>query len=334
MIEAFRVGLLVTERCNAECDHCWFSSGPDRGATMSVEEACLYIDQAVEIPTVRWISLTGGEPFLHPDLLEAAVRHASERGLLTEVVTNCHWAATERGAEEALGRLVEAGLDVVNMSADDFHQRSIPFERIRNCHNASRGLGLRTVVMCAVAKSSALRAEEIKELLGEEDIQILGAGERPTARSVIVETGFTPVGRGAEIPEEEWLRGGSPVAGPCNLVLRDIGISPSGEVLPCCSAASLVEEARLGSARDEGLSEILERASRRPIFRVLSREGPSALAEGLGLKERDYVGRCHLCHEVLANPGLEQILQYHRGPRSQARDLRNPTRPRNVPSRR
>ena len=101
--------------------------------------------------------------------------------------------------------------------------------------------------------------------------------------------------------------GESPVGGPCNLALRDIGISPSGGVLPCCSAASLVGEARLGNAREEGLAEILERAARRPLFKALSKDGPSVLAEKLSLKESGYVSRCHLCHDVLINPGLHQI---------------------------
>lgn len=309
MVEAFRVGLLITERCDVECDHCWFDSGPHRENTMKAEEGVDYIDQAGEIPSVEWISITGGEPFLYPELLESSVRHASKRGLRTECVTNCFWADSEEKAEETLGGLVEAGLDVINVSADDFHQRHIPFERVLNCYNAAMGLGIKTVVMCAAAKSSALRAKTVKRLLGGGDIQILRAGDpRPTASAVIVETGFTPVGRGAHIPRDEWLTEENPVGGPCDMVLRDIGVSPSGRVLPCCSAASLAEEACLGSAREESLVEILERAARRPLFRALSTEGPSALAERLGMKEKGYVGRCHLCYEVLMSPGLRRIL--------------------------
>jgi hypothetical protein len=229
---------------------------------MTLEEAIGSIDQAREIPTIRWISLTGGEPFLYPRLLESSVRHASEKGLQTECITNCFWAETEHKAEEVLEGLMESGLDVINISADDFHQRYIPFERVWNCFNAAKNLGLKMVIMCAAARSSALRAEEIKRLLGDEGIQILGAGaSRPTSQAIMIETGFTPVGRGAEIPEREWLTGESPVAGPCNLVLRDIGVAPSGRVLPCCSAASLVEEETLGSLRGEDLCNILERTA-------------------------------------------------------------------------
>jgi MoaA/NifB/PqqE/SkfB family radical SAM enzyme len=309
LIGTFRVGLLITERCNIECAHCWLGSGPDRGATMGMGDARWFIAQAGEIPTVEWISLTGGEPFLYPELLEASVRYASEKGLRTECVTNCHWAGTEQEAEEALGKIVEAGLDVINMSVDDFHQRHIHFEKVGNCYRAAKSLGLKVVVMCAAARSSALRANEVKILMGDGDIQILRAGEpRPKAQAIIIEDPFIPVGRGAEIPEEEWLIGENPVGGPCKLALRDIGMSPSGGVLPCCSAASLVEKAHLGNAREESLTEILERAARRPLFKALKKDGPSVLAEKLNLQKSGYVSRCHLCHDVLVNPGLDRIL--------------------------
>jgi MoaA/NifB/PqqE/SkfB family radical SAM enzyme len=309
LIGTFRVGFLITKRCNIECAHCWLASSPDRGATMDIEDARGFVDQAGEIPTVEWISITGGEPFLYPELLEASVRYTSEKGLRTECVTNCYWAGTEQKAEEALGKLAEAGLDVINMSVDDFHQRHIHFDRVVNCYRAARSLGLKVVVMCAIARSSALRASEVKILLGDGDIKILGAGEpRPMAQAIIIEDPFIPVGRGAEIPGEEWLAGERPVGGPCNLALRDIGISPSGGVLPCCSAASLVEKAHLGNAREESLTEILERAARRPLFRALKKDGPSVLAEKLNLKKSGYVSRCHLCHDVLVNPGLDRIL--------------------------
>ena len=310
MIETFRVGLLITERCNIECSHCWFESGPERTGRMTLEEAMGYIDQASEIPTVEWISFTGGEPFLLPDMLASLIGYASDRGLRTECVTNCFWADTEEGALELLERLVEAGLDAVNISADDFHQRHIPFERVSNCYRAASRLGLKIVIMCASARSSSLRIDNVIRSLGDRGIHNIRDGKPRTPVSALaVETGFVPVGRAKNIPEEEWLIGESPLDGPCGEVLRDIGISPSGDVLPCCSAAGIVEGAMLGNAKEEGLAGIIEGASDDPLFVTLSTEGPSALAERLGLMKKGYVNRCHLCYEVLTDPRLPQIIE-------------------------
>jgi MoaA/NifB/PqqE/SkfB family radical SAM enzyme len=309
LIETFRIGLLITERCNIECSHCWFESGPERTGRMTLEEATGYIDQAREVQTVEWISFTGGEPFLLPEMLEDLIGYASDRGLRTECVTNCFWAESEEKARELLQRLEEAGLDAINISADDFHQRHIPFERVSNCYRAASRLGLKTVIMCAAARSSSLRIENVIQGLGDMGIHNIGDGKPRTPMSALaVETGFIPVGMASGIPREEWLIGDSPVVGPCRDVLRDIGISPSGDVLPCCSAASIVEGAWLGNAKERRLADIIEGASDDPLFGTLSKEGPSALAERLGLMKKDYVNRCHLCHVVLTDPRLPQIL--------------------------
>lgn len=311
MVETFRVGLLLTERCNIECSHCWFSSGPERKARMDLDEAIDYINQAHEIPSVEWISFTGGEPFLLPEMLLSLVGFSSERGFHTECVTNCFWAETEEGAMKRLGDLVDAGLDAINISADDFHQRYIPFERVSNCYWAARRLGVKVVIMCAAAKSSNLRIRDILQRLGDEGIHVIGDGEPRTARSALaVETGFIPVGRAAEIPREEWVIGESPVDGPCRIVLRDIGIAPSGHVLPCCSAASLIADASPGNAKEKRLDELIEEASHRPLFKVLSSDGPAGLAKLLGSRRHTgYVSRCHLCYEVLRDPRIHKTLQ-------------------------
>jgi len=310
-VDPFRVGLLLTKRCNVECSHCWFESGPDQTDQMTLEEATGYIDQAREIPTVEWVSFTGGEPFLLPGMLASLIIHASHRGFYTECVTNCFWAETEESAEARLRELVDAGLYAISLSSDDFHQRHIPFERVLNCYEAARRLGLKITIMCAVARSSTLRIRDVAKRLGVEGIHIVGEG-RPKApvSALAVETGFIPVGRGASIPCEELLIGEGPVEGPCRDVLRDIGIDPSGKVLPCCSAASCVENAVLGNAKEERLTDIIERASRRPVFNALSTDGPSELAKQLGLwRKGSYVNRCHLCFEVLSDPRLPQIVE-------------------------
>ncbi|UCD45240.1 MAG: radical SAM protein [Candidatus Bathyarchaeota archaeon] len=301
MADTFRVGLILTERCNIECAHCWLESGPQRRSSMDPEDARGYIDQALEIPTLDWVSFTGGEPFLMPETLASLVSYASGSGLRTECVTNCFWAETEAKAGEKLGTLVDAGLDVINISSDDFHQRHIPFERVKNAYEAAKKLGLKIVIMTASAASSELRIREIARRLGEKDIHIVGDGEPRTNLSALaVETGFIPVGRGGQLPEEEWLVDHGPVKGPCRDVLRDVGISPTGRVLPCCSAAGHLQQASLGNAKEERLSALIERAEENAVYRTLSTVGPFELAERTGFQKRQgYINRCHLCYEIL-----------------------------------
>jgi organic radical activating enzyme len=305
----FRVGLLLTERCDIACAHCWL--GPSsNGADMTFDEAKGYIDQASSIPSVEWISFTGGEPFLLLRRLNELVGYASAKGLRTECVTNCSWAETPEKTEEKLKSLKTSGLDVVNISADDFHQEFVPFENVRNCYEAAKSLGLKTVIMSAAQAGGALRLEEIINRLGSDDIGTVGDEKSTEGLSAIaVETGFIPVGRGAQLPRDKWQIGESQIEGPCRLVLRDIGIDPGGELLACCSAASFSARGRLGSVDETGIQQLLDDTCELPLFKILSEQGPSSLADSLGIPWRDrFVSRCHLCYEVLKDPRLDEAL--------------------------
>jgi organic radical activating enzyme len=294
----FRVGILVTERCDISCAHCWLGD-PSGKPDMNEIEAKGYIDQAAEIPTVEWISFTGGEPFLVYGLLVELAGYVSEKGLRSECVTNCSWATTRRTALERLAVLRDAGLEVINISSDDFHQRYIPFSRVENCYYAARDLDLRTVLMSSARKNGELRITEIVDRLGPDEIKILGGGERPPkGRVLAVETGFIPASRGADLPVEEMVIGESPVEGPCRLVLRDVGVDPRGGLLACCSASGILEPFNLGSLQKSGLGALIDEAGRDPLFRQLSDKGPLHLAGEMGLSG-DYVSRCHVCHDAV-----------------------------------
>jgi len=292
----FRVGLLITEQCDASCAHCWFSCDPQRGATMSHYDAQNYVNKAASIPSIEWVSLTGGEPMLHVDLVEDIVAYASDRGIKTELVTNCFWAETPEEALSVLRRLCDAGLDVLNISVDDFHQATIPFERVKISYEAAKRLGIRIVVMTALSKSSKLRLQNVSQLLGDEIPPPRRAVSREYA-AIGIESGFTPVGRGAAIPRSEWHIDRSPLTGGCGAVLRDLGIKPSGEVLPCCSASATIKELGLGNLVIDSLEEMLADAWEMEVFKVLSEEGPMGLLKS---QPKDvYVNKCHLCYETL-----------------------------------
>ncbi|MCD6479365.1 radical SAM protein [Candidatus Bathyarchaeota archaeon] len=303
-LDTFRIGLILTERCNITCAHCWLSSGPDRHKSMRLGDALRYVEEAAELPGMEWISVTGGEPFLLYDEMLTIIRHASELGLKTECVTNCYWAVNQERAEEKLRELMEAGLDVIDISVDDFHQRFIPFERVRNCYEAAKRLGLKVVIQSVYGRSSRLRLDEIIRRLGDGGIRVLGP--RPRGKplyAIAIESGFIPIGRGAMIPREEWPLGSGPVEGPCQAVLRDISISPDGRLLPCCSALSLLPQASIGTLTEKGLRELLEEALEMELLRWLREVGPMGIAEKIGfnLNPEGYVNRCHLCYEVLRN---------------------------------
>jgi MoaA/NifB/PqqE/SkfB family radical SAM enzyme len=285
----FRVGLLLTERCDAACRHCWFGSSPDRKATMTLEQAKRYVDEAAS-NGARWVSFTGGEPFLVYGLLRGLIAHASSMGLLTEAVTNCNWATNRQKALEFLSPLKDTGLETLNMSVDDFHQETIPLERVRNCYGAAKRLELKPVLMITVKKCSVITADSVKEIMEDPGIQVLGGERVPNPSALAMETHFTPVGRGEEIPRHE-LRYNLVESEPCRQLLTDIGVRPSGDVMPCCGPLGAQDDALIGNLEEESLREVLERAWLNPRLQTIYDKGPRQL-------DGSYVSRCHMCVEA------------------------------------
>ena len=88
-LQTDRLGLLfveVTGNCNERCEHCYAEAGPQVRDSLSRETLLAIVDDAAELGFSS-IQFTGGDPFLHPDLLEA-VERAALRKLYIEIYTN------------------------------------------------------------------------------------------------------------------------------------------------------------------------------------------------------------------------------------------------------
>jgi radical SAM protein with 4Fe4S-binding SPASM domain len=103
----------VTERCNLHCAHCFVSAGRD-GLDISLEQMQELVLPQLREARVSRLTLTGGEPFAHPDLLP--IVHAARRfGMTVTICTN----ATLIGSEQ-LDQLAALGGVKLNVSLDGF----------------------------------------------------------------------------------------------------------------------------------------------------------------------------------------------------------------------
>lgn len=76
------------------------------------------------------LHFTGGEPFLHFELLCKAVEMAHELRIpSTFVETNCYWCATDKVTREKLELLKGMGLGGILISVNPFYLEYVPFER-------------------------------------------------------------------------------------------------------------------------------------------------------------------------------------------------------------
>jgi MoaA/NifB/PqqE/SkfB family radical SAM enzyme len=101
--------LNITWRCNLDCSYCTEYDNAKDHVPLAVLEA--RIDHAAELGTVH-LDLIGGEPMLHPDLVEI-IRRVRRRGMTTGMTTN-GFLLTEARVDE----LMAAGMGRLQISVD------------------------------------------------------------------------------------------------------------------------------------------------------------------------------------------------------------------------
>ncbi len=109
----YRVDLALTYDCNNACIHC-YSSSPRKTSTkeLSTKQWTKVIDKLFNVG-VPYVSFTGGEPTLRPDLKEL-IAYAQKKGLVTGLVTN----GRRLSNAQYLHKLVEAGLDSIQITLE------------------------------------------------------------------------------------------------------------------------------------------------------------------------------------------------------------------------
>lgn len=117
--------LHITDRCNLKCRHCLFSSAPDSGESLSFSAICGFITGAFHLGC-RMFVLTGGEPFVHPDINEI-IRFASD-------LPDVHVAVLTNGI------LAEKMLAAKRICPERVHFQ-ISLDGLENSHDLIRGKG-------------------------------------------------------------------------------------------------------------------------------------------------------------------------------------------------
>jgi MoaA/NifB/PqqE/SkfB family radical SAM enzyme len=181
-------------RCNLQCAHCINASGPVDPwlAPMAVADVERHVDEAARLGA-REVYFTGGEPFLHPQIL-GLLAHALER-LPTTVLTN----GTLIGARIA-DRLAELAVRArysleVRVSLDDPD---------RDANDRVRGRGAFDRALGAIAR---LHRRGLPAILTATDLGTSGHDLYAQLRAVLIEAGVAkprikllplfPVGRSA-----------------------------------------------------------------------------------------------------------------------------------------
>jgi MoaA/NifB/PqqE/SkfB family radical SAM enzyme len=102
--------LIPIRRCNLSCAYC--NEYDDRSAPVPTADLLGRIDRLVALGT-GIVTLSGGEPLLHPDV-DQIVSHIRRRGAIATLITNGYLLTQHR-----IRRLNRAGLDHLQISIDN-----------------------------------------------------------------------------------------------------------------------------------------------------------------------------------------------------------------------
>ena len=139
----FSGGLIVNYVCSSACAHCAYRSGPRRDKAFIAPAQVAANGRAVRRLGCRSLHVGGGEPFLNPDGLLAALDAMAREGVAVEYVeTNSSWYREHGRAVDLLREVRKRGCDTLLISIDPFHNQFIPFARVKGAMAACREAGL------------------------------------------------------------------------------------------------------------------------------------------------------------------------------------------------
>jgi MoaA/NifB/PqqE/SkfB family radical SAM enzyme len=302
------IGLVVTYKCQVACPHCIIEAGPNRKEETKLEDAFNWIKQIANYRNgyIKVLSLTGGEPFYDINKLATLSSFGEENGLFVSAVTNAFWASTPKKAVDTLKSV--PSIKMMAISADAYHQKEIPFERVKNAINAAKKLDIPFQIgVCTENQED----EEYKKI-----IQKLEKVTEPDK----IKTAITfPVGRAHNLNTLKYVTSVDPPISACSAGSSPI-IFPNGNIIGCIGPVINIKSNHpllLGNLKKKSLEEILDDSEINPIYHAIRIWGPRkliSLAKDAGLARhlpKEYVkdSICHACYALLSNDKIRTFLQ-------------------------
>jgi MoaA/NifB/PqqE/SkfB family radical SAM enzyme len=327
-------GLLLTYKCNAECEFCYYNCSPSKGGLMTTDMAISAWQSLKTLAGDRArVHLTGGEPFLYWDRLLQILEQGKKQklGMVDLVETNGFWATNERITKEHIQMLDELDVHRLKISVDPFHQEYIDIEPVQLLAKiAIEMLGPDRVLVRwkkyldnpidIESLPPAERKEQYISAIKDYPCRFTGrAGGKlaelvasiPNATQEILTTKQPHVERGAKYLAPPFRRGFASMNCKSSfLAAKGIHIDPFGNVFSGTCSGIII-----GNIGKSSLEDIWKQfhPSRNKIIETLFKHGPSGLlneAKNLGYKSLNaYASKCHLCTSIrqfFFEKGLEE----------------------------
>jgi len=109
----------LLNQCNMHCRHCYMSALPDGGRMLPADIVCRALSEA-RLLGIRTVHLTGGEPFMYPDLRHVVEFAAEQQEFQLFISTN---GTRIGGAEAQWMRAAGVGAQISIDGPEEYHDR-------------------------------------------------------------------------------------------------------------------------------------------------------------------------------------------------------------------
>ncbi len=291
-------GLLLTYKCNAKCEFCYYNCSPEQNGLMSADLAINAWKSLKELAgETAKIHITGGEPFLYWEHLLNILKQAQKEniGTVDMIETNGFWATDEKIIEERLKILDKLGINKLKISCDPFHQEYVDIELVRRlAKTAKELLGEKRVLVRwekyldnpIEIKNASLNQRQIEYLKTIKDYPC-----RFTGRAAALIAQFNANKTIDEISKSNCMKS--------FLDSKGVHIDPFGNVFSGTCSGIII-----GNLTKQSLAEIWQswHPSNEKFIEKLFHSGPAGLldeAVKAGFSPLDlYAGKCHLCTSI------------------------------------
>ena len=273
------VHFLLSYKCDLECDHCFVWGRPAAKSVFRFEQVKQVLEEAQKLGTVTYVSVEGGEPFLHYPIMVRSVQEAVRLGFQVEILTNCYWATCPEDAEQWLTPFAEVGNVRLSFSSDLYHGDKWVTSEVENAVKAANRLGLKVGVIAIKNPTETASPKEIEGArvdLGE--LMYKGRAAVKLAEKAIKK----PWREFTKCPYEN-------LADP-----QRVHVDPFGHVHVCQGIS-------IGNVWKKPFSKIIAeyKPNENVILDALISGGPVALVEKFNLSHDElYADACHLCYSA------------------------------------
>jgi radical SAM protein with 4Fe4S-binding SPASM domain len=154
----------ITYACNLNCPHCLTDSGHKQARELDTEEAFRLIE-ILAASKVLYLSLTGGEPFLRPDILEILARIA-ETGMRVDIASNGFHVSQKiiRALRDLPVFQIQVSIDGIGVEHDLFRGKRGTFENACRTLRRFKEEGLSTSISTTATAQNIDKLDEIIDL--------------------------------------------------------------------------------------------------------------------------------------------------------------------------